>query len=180
MKKDTRKKSSRLKLLSGNPGKRPVKDEPKFTPANETPPDSLDEIGKGEWNRIAPELREAGVLTKMDEKILWCYCDEFSTAEQCVIKLHEQGLMIRRTSRSKVLTPNPYLAIKVKSFAVLKSLAVELGLTPSSRSRISVVPTNQDDPYKKLKDARAARLADAQAKANLKYKKNSKDRPNAG
>jgi len=160
-----------LKLLSGNAGKRKLpENEPKFSPANETPPDSLDEIGKAEWMRIAGEMRASGVLTVADEKILWAYCDEFSTAEQCVIKLHEQGLLIKRTARSKILTVNRYLAIKQKSFAILKSLAVELGLTPSSRSRVSVVPTKPDDPYKKLKDARAARLADAKRKAKSKKK----------
>jgi len=168
MKRDTRKKSTRLKLLSGNAGKRKLKPEPKFSLVNETPPASLDAIGKAEWNRIAPELREVGVLTKMDEKILWAYCDEFSTAEQCVIKINQEGLMIRRTPRSKILTENPYLRIKVKSFAILKGLACELGLTPSSRGRVSVVPTKQNDPYSKLKAERQARLAKIQEAVKAK------------
>ena len=169
MRKDTRKKSLKLKLLSGNPGKRKLpENEPKFSPANEVPPDSLDEVGRAEWMRIVPELRASGVLTKADEKILWAYCDEFSTAEQCAIKLHEQGLMIWRTSRSKILTVNPYLGIKTKSFAILKSLACELGLTPSSRSRVSVVPTKAEDPYTELKKRRVASLAKAKRKAKTK------------
>jgi P27 family predicted phage terminase small subunit len=170
MKKDTRKKSNRMKLLSGNPGKRPVKDEPKYSKPDENPPDSLDEIGKAEWVRIAPELREEGVLTKMDEAILYAYCEEFSTTKQCAKKIHEQGLMIRRTPRSKVLTLNPYLAIKQKSVTLLKSLACELGLTPVSRGRVSVKTIPKDDPYKALRERRAKSLADAQAKLKKKTK----------
>jgi len=171
MKRDTRKKSTRLKLLSGNAGKRKLpENEPKFSPANEVPPDSLDEVGKAEWSRIVGEMRLTGALTKADEKILWAYCDEFSTAEHCVRKINEQGLLVKRTARSKILTVNPYLGIKTKSFAILKSLAVELGLTPCSRARVSINPIPADDPYAKLKAEREARLADAQSKAKRKAK----------
>ncbi len=165
MKKDTRKKSNRLKLLSGNPGKRGIKPEPKFSKPDENPPDSLDKIGRAEWNRIAPELRSSGVLTKMDETIFWAYCQEFSVSVLCVKKIKKEGLMVKRTPRSKVLTPNPYLLIQQKSISLLKSLASELGLTPVSRGRVSVNPVPADDRYAKLKAERQARLADAQAKA---------------
>ena len=130
--KNTRKKSKRLKLLSGNAGKRKLpENEPEYSKINEVPPESLDEIGKAEWNRIVGEMRLCGVFTKADEKIFWAYCDEFSTAEQCVLEIKKQGLLIKRTPRSKFLTENPYLDIKRKSFSILKSLACELGLTLS-------------------------------------------------
>jgi len=175
MKRDTRKKSNRLKLLSGNPGKRGIKPEPKFSKPDENPPDSLNAIGKAEWNRIAPELREAGVLTKMDETIFWAYCQELSVSVLCIKKIKKEGLMVKRTPRSKVLTPNPYLLIQQKSISLLKSLASELGLTPVSRGRVSVNPVPADDPYAKLKAEREARLADAQAKAKRKAGKNQDD-----
>ncbi len=131
---------------------------------DETPPKALDKIGKGEWMRIVPELRASGVLTKVDEKILWGYCHHFSIAEQCVVKINEQGLMIRRTPRSKYLTENPYLSIQNKALDKMKSFAIELGITPASRSRVSSTPTTPDDPMAELKRRRAERLAAVQAK----------------
>jgi P27 family predicted phage terminase small subunit len=170
MKKDTRKKSNRIKFLSGNAGKRKIKSEPQYSKVDSDAPEDLDEIGKAEWIRVVPQLREAGVLTKMDEAILFAYCDEFSIVKQCTKKIQEQGLMIRRTPRSKTLTPNPYLSIKQKSTTLLKSLAVELGLTPVSRGRVSVNSIPKDDPYKALRERRAKSLADAQAKFKKKTK----------
>jgi len=82
--------------------------------------------------------------------------------------------MVKRTPRSKVFTPNPHLAIKQKSVALLKSLACELGLTPASRSRVSVVLTKMDDPYEQLKKRRQARLAEAKKRAKAKIKEMAK------
>ena len=76
---------TKLKILKGNPGRRKLnKDEPQYSPMDETPPDSLCEIGVAEWVRIIAEMENNGVLTKADEKILWAYCDEFATAERAV------------------------------------------------------------------------------------------------
>jgi len=156
---------TKLKILKGNPGRRKLnKDEPQYSKLEEAPPDSLCEIGRGEWNRIVGEMRASGVLTVADEKILWCYCSEYATAEQAVMELKGQSLILE--SPKGYPFQNPYLNIKRKSFLIMKTLATELGLTPSSRSRVSATPAKPDDPYKQLKEARAARLATVQA--NLK------------
>ena len=69
-KKDTRKKSLKLKLLSGNAGKRKLpENEPQYSQIAATAPESLDDRGKAEWCRVIGELRETGILTKADEKI---------------------------------------------------------------------------------------------------------------
>jgi len=162
----TKPKPTRLKLLSGNAGKRKInKNEPQYSKVGEQPPASLDAIGKAEWNRVVGEMRSTGVLTKADEKILWCYCAEFSTAERAVLQMQKpgnRGLLVKPPNGYPI--QNPYLAIQRKSFAIMKSLAGELGLTPSSRSRVTPAPTKGDDPYTKLKEQRAARLATVQAK----------------
>lgn len=66
----------------------------------------------------------------------------------------------------------PHLSIKQKSVVLLKSLASELGLTPSARSKVAAVPTKQDDPYVELKKRREARLADAKKRVETKKVKN--------
>jgi len=169
MKRDTREKPTRLKLLSGNAGRRKLnKDEPQYSKLDEAPPDSLCEIGKAEWNRIVGEMRASGVLTVADEKILWAYCDECATAERAVKELKGKGLILKSPRGYPI--QNPYLNIKRKSFLIMKTLAVELGLTPCARSKVSAIPIKPDDPYKQLKEARAARLAAAKRKAETKKK----------
>jgi len=157
---------TKLKILKGNPGRRKLnKNEPQYSKLEEAPPDSLCEIGRSEWNRIVGEMRASGVLTVADEKILWAFCDEYATAERAVLELNaadSDRLVIESPNGYPI--QNPYLNIKRKSFVIMKTLATELGLTPSSRSRVSATPPKPEDPYKQLKEARAARLATVQAK----------------
>lgn len=151
---------SKLKELKGNPGKRPLnEDEPIFSAMDETAPESLDEEGAAEWNRIVDELRTSGVVTKMDETILWAYCQEFSIAKKAAKELKGNGLIIKAPSGYPI--KNPYLSIQHRSLYLLKSLASELGLSPSSRSRVVAIPTKKGDKYEQLKNERAARKAKA-------------------
>ena len=156
--KDTRKKSRDLKILSGNAGKRKLKPEPKFPPASKKCPYPLDKFGRREWNRIFDELRLSGVLTKIDETILWAYCTQLSIAMQCSQKIQEEGLLVKATPKSKRLTVNPHLQILNQSLMLMNSFAKELGITPASRSRVTVKPIRSDDPYIKRKAERQARV----------------------
>jgi phage terminase small subunit len=66
-----RRKSTHLKLLEGNPSKRALnKAEPRFDPGVRCP-QWLDKDAKGEWRRLAPQLKRQGLLTKGDF-VLFC------------------------------------------------------------------------------------------------------------
>ena len=64
-----------LKLMAGNPGKRPLnKREPQ--PRRTTPrcPAWLNKKAKTVWRRIVPELRDMGILTVVDGEALAAFC----------------------------------------------------------------------------------------------------------
>ena len=70
-------KPTALKVLQGNPGKRPLNDkEPEYEKSDELlkPPPYLSTHAKKEWKRIAPMLLNNGLLTNVDISALGAYC----------------------------------------------------------------------------------------------------------
>ena len=64
-------KPTALKLLDGNPGKRPIEDEVQPTKAASIKaPKSLGKHGLAMWRRVAPELQEMGLWPIVDREAL--------------------------------------------------------------------------------------------------------------
>jgi P27 family predicted phage terminase small subunit len=138
---------NRLKLLRGNPGRRPLnKNEPAPRPlkAAPRPPTFLNRRAAAEWRRIARELVELRLLTSVDHAALAGYCDCFAEAA-------EASELLKKTPGLTVTGPNgtyanPLLRIRRQAFASMRSFLVEFGLTPSSRSRVSApAPEKSED-----------------------------------
>lgn len=130
-------KPTELKRLQGNPGGRALnKHEPK--PALEAPtaPSHLDAGAKREWRRIVPLLVKLRLLSKIDRAALAIYCQAVSRMEMAQKKIAEEGEVT--TAPSGYPVQSPYLAIYNKAAEQVVKIAAEFGLTPSSRSRISV------------------------------------------
>ena len=67
-------KLTALRMLEGNPGRLPINlGEPRLEPGA-TPPDWLSNLARVEWERLAPLLRDCGVLTAADRDVLAAYC----------------------------------------------------------------------------------------------------------
>jgi phage terminase small subunit len=48
---------------------------------------------------------------------------------------------------TKVYDVSPYFSVKMKAAELLRKLAIDLGLTPSSRTRVNKLPErNEDEP----------------------------------
>ncbi len=76
MKPGTKPKPTALKLLEGNPGKRPLPmNEPKPAPTAPKCPSWLHKDAKKEWKRISTELERLGLLTQVDMAALAGYCE---------------------------------------------------------------------------------------------------------
>lgn len=129
-------KPTHLKLLAGNPGKRPLNDReakprPKLPPA----PRNLSDEARREWYRMGKRLVGLGLMTEIDKGALAIYCANWA-------RFIEAEQMLRETS-TVVNTPmgpilNPYLSIANKATDRMARILGEFGMTPSSRSRIKV------------------------------------------
>lgn len=112
------KKPTALKLLAGNPGKRPLpQDEPKYAPADIEPPSWLVGEGLALWPNYAAALDANGMLTQPNREVLAGYCDLLGT----YIEKRKQG-------------EEPDLKILQQ----VRLIAREFGFTPSSQAGISV------------------------------------------
>jgi P27 family predicted phage terminase small subunit len=134
-----------LKLLRGNPGKRPLpKGEPRPDPTMPEPPAHLGPIALEEWARMAPELHRIGVLTQADRTTMAAYCvlyERWVTAEKYI----KEQLIIHDRASGR-LVQNPMLRIASRTLDLLLKYQVELGLTPSSRVRLATGAPPVDDP----------------------------------
>lgn len=132
-------KPTALKVLQGNPGKRPINaKEPTPPPLAESLalPVELEgnEIAQREWKRLAPMLQLCRQVTEADLSALLAVCLEWARYLDATRKVRELGMVVKAPSGYPIV--NPYLSIATKALAGCNKLWPELGLTPSSRSRV--------------------------------------------
>jgi len=152
------KKPTSLHLLNGNPSriKNLGEKEPK-PPLGAKPPLWLDEVARNEWDRIAPRMERVGLLTELDEIILSNLCQEYSDMLKYQKVVSEEGATYEYTNTkgSENTVPRPETLMLHKSRMMIKAYCVELGLTPSARSRIQLPgEATEDDVITKLMNKR--------------------------
>ncbi len=135
---------TKLKLLRGNPGKRPInRMEPAPLQAIPECPAELDAVAAAEWLRVCPELAAVGVLTRLDRSALAAYCQSWSQWLHAIEKLKITGPIVKAPSGFPI--QNPYFAIANSALKQMKAFLTEFGMTPSSRSRIVAGDNPQND-----------------------------------
>jgi P27 family predicted phage terminase small subunit len=128
--------STALKILRGNPGRRRLNSrEPR--PAIELPtcPAHLSAEARREWRRIGPQLRDIGVLSTIDKAAFAAYCVNWARWVKAEQKIKSQGEVLR-SKRTGVEYYNPWLGVASRSMLLMHKFAIELGLSPSARSRV--------------------------------------------
>ena len=141
-------KPTALKLIEGNPGKRPINGhEPKPSAARPTCPSHLSPTAKAEWKRLAGGLHRIGLLTQADRTALAAYCQAYGKWVEAEKRLAETPTLLKMPSGYIQLSP--WVTISNKQMELMVKYMVELGLTPSSRSRMAGLQEGElspDDP----------------------------------
>lgn len=130
-----RPKPTALKVLSGT--LRPDRANPREAePRRRLPacPSVLQGEAQREWRRVARKLFDAGLLTEIDGPALMGYCLAYARLLDAEEKLREYGSVVK--APSGYLVHSPYLAIANRALEQMRSMLVEFGMTPSSRSRV--------------------------------------------
>jgi len=99
-------------------------------------PKHLDHEARKEWRRTARELEPLGMLTNLDKAIFASYCQAWSTWVYATEKVREKGLVVMASTGTPML--NPYFPIINKANEQMVKALVEIGMSPSSRSRVKV------------------------------------------
>ena len=142
-----------LKIISGNPGRRPLPKEE--IPVGElfAPPAEMSDEQKTEW-RYALDNAPKGLLRRLDRVLFaqWCIASvDLTEAELALrtegkvvnrggdqrITVHPNGSQVKTVrSASKVI--NPWVRARRDAFDRLMKATTELGFSPTSRSRIAL------------------------------------------
>lgn len=141
-----RPKPTNLRLLNGNAGKRAINpNEPKPRAEIPPPPDHLSDTAKAEWMRISEVLLRLGLLTTLDRAALAAYCTTYGRWIDAEEALKKTGPVVRAPSGYPMISP--YLVVANRALEQMRAFMVEFGLTPASRSRISVNVHENEDPF---------------------------------
>ena len=128
---------TQLKLVAGNPGKRPINgSEPQPAADLPTCPAHLNPSAKAEWKRLARDLNRIGLLTMVDRAALAVYCQSYGRWVEAERKLKETPVLLKMPSG--YIQHSPWLTIANKERELMARYMAELGLTPSSRSRLAI------------------------------------------
>jgi P27 family predicted phage terminase small subunit len=148
-------KPTKLKLLEGNPGKRPLnKREPQYDVAVPTRPEWLLPEAKREWGRVVPELVAKGLIALVDRAALAAYCQCWALYVDAVKDVMENGTSFV-TDRGYE-GPRASVGVMVKMQQAMSTYASKFGFTPSDRARIAVPGGEEKDEFSEFLKARAA------------------------
>ena len=131
-------KPGNLKIIEGNPGKRPLGEELRPRPLTPTRPEWLLPEAKREWTRIVPELERLSLLTIVDRGALAAYCQAWARAVAAEEVIAKEGATYWSATGQWKTRPEVYIAMR--EWQAVRSFGSEFGLTPASRTRMSVVP----------------------------------------
>jgi P27 family predicted phage terminase small subunit len=135
-----------MKLLTGNPGKRPMNmHEPKPEPAVPDCPAELGEVARREWDRLAGELGKLKLLTTLDRAALAAYCGAYALWAEATEAIQKYGTMVKSPSGYPI--QSPYVSIANRQAEIMMRYASEFGFTPASRSRISMPADHEPDLF---------------------------------
>lgn len=143
------KKPTNLKILEGNPGKRDLNaGEPKPKPVAPERPSWITGAARKEWERLAPELENMGLLTSFDMAAFAAYCQAYAVWQEAERKARG----VRRVTE----TPNGFAqasaweTIAKQRFRDMMAAAKEFGFTPVSRTKVSVPKQAKENEFEKL------------------------------
>jgi P27 family predicted phage terminase small subunit len=125
--------------------------EPQPPPAPDSfdePPPELqgDAPATAEWLRVVPMMRRIGLISETERGALIALCQQWSRYVAAQIKVRSEGMVIEGDKGPIV---SPYIAVADKALTHCLKLWVELGLTPSGRSRMtSLIDTEPAKPSK--------------------------------
>ena len=152
-------KPTAMSRLEGNPSKHILRTEIAVSLDMPAPPLALDDYALEEWGRLAIGLNAVGVLSFVDMGVMAAYCDSFSTwirATELLNEIRSQPngklLSLIQVNDQGIMVKNPLVDRAEKAKAEMIKYAVELGMTPVARARISITTQKQESKFKGLID----------------------------
>lgn len=140
---------TKLKVLRGNPGCRPLnKSEPEPPTDGIAMPPHLGEVAAARWHELLPMLQAVKVMTKADIEALARYCDTYEWWLATRAKLKKEGdtyPILNDKGEIKYIAQRPEVSIAHKLAVQLRQLEQDFGLNPSARTSLHVEQAQEED-----------------------------------
>jgi P27 family predicted phage terminase small subunit len=140
-----------LRVLQGGTTKRNEREPTPVLPSEvPDPPPWLDGYAAEEWRRVSEDLFATGVYAEIDETMLSAYCVAFQRwrhAEEDVRAMAKSdalthGALVKTKNGNAI--HNPLVGVASAAMRDMLRLAVEFGLTPSSRTQIEALRKDEE------------------------------------
>lgn len=126
-----------LKVVGGNPGKRPLnEDEPIATGDLAAPPDWLTETQRQVWVE-AVNNAPPGLLRGIDESVFLVWVVAKDLHRDASEKIAKYGAVIKSPANGTAMQ-SPFVSVLNRQAQIMLKAASEMGFSPSSRSRVKV------------------------------------------
>ncbi len=133
-----RSKPTSLKLIEGNPGKRPLNQaEPKPPPGRPIAPPDLSDDAKKEWQYVVPKLDEMGLLHKLDRRNLVIYCELVATFNEATNWVKDKGVIVAGRNKGEAVK-NPAIQVQRDAARLISTYSRMFGLDPADRASLEV------------------------------------------
>lgn len=145
-----------LRLVRGNPSKRPInKNEPQPPKGVPPVPKHFDKQGKYWFKRMAEELDAIGVISQLDTRALELLVEAYTEYRHHCETLDREGYTYAvysdddadegKKREIRMIKPHPAAMMKADAWKRLRAMLAEFGMTPSSRSKVSKDKPDDDD-----------------------------------
>lgn len=128
-------KPTHLKVIEGNPGKRPLAQPPKPSPEKPRCPSYLSPYAKTVWRRLVPLLDDMGILTTQDRETMAAFCQAVADFRRAVEVINEKGYMVQGRRKGEAVK-NPMLQVKREAVREIATFSAMFGLSPADRVRL--------------------------------------------
>lgn len=143
-----KKEPTALKILKGNPCRRPLpagEPIPEVTERVPSAPSHIKGSALKEWKYISRKLHRLGLLTEIDVKALALYCQAYGRWADAQAVVNEEGLTV--TSPSGYVIQSPHVGIANKAMADCFKYLTSFGMTPSSRTGVTTAEKGKKSKF---------------------------------
>ncbi len=144
-------KPTALKLIDGNPGKRPINNkEPQINSnlRDLPPPSEMSPKSKKIWKFILNEMPPT-LFKTVDLGELRSYCIAYDLYTEAYKQVKKQGLIVKSPVKGEPMQ-NPYLSILNRQADIMQKHASNLGLTPTARTKLQVTEEPKKNKFLEL------------------------------
>jgi len=124
-----------LKLIDGNPGKRPLPENEPMPTGAPICPKHLSGTAKTLWQRIKRSM-PPGLYTLADSPLLAAYCEAWADHVGATKALQLDGSLVVYNDKG-VAVINPLLRIRNNAASTMVSISARLGLSPADRAGLA-------------------------------------------